>query len=436
MINLSYIGSQTDFSFSLLKPDGSDSGVTFTCEGSTSCSATLDDSFLAINGYGDYEVQIINNTGIPEDVTVLVSASPAGFETYDIAAGFSSDTVAYPDDMALRATITKDRTIALTGLDVIAKVTDPSGGSFAVPLLDDGTGADTRAHDGAYSASIPYTENGSYSATITATGVAGNVATTYEGVMFTLMEDGSAALAPRPEFVAEDFVRVATASAVAAGVMADDHANDPAGGACTVIYDNNANTPGRIDYAGDADCFTFLPGSANDPVIVRNTSLSSNMDPLLTVYDNTGMVQLAQVSLVTSENQDSGAVVTIEAKDVDANGLVFVVQHIDPLATTGGYAVSAGTPLPSDAPADSDGDGVTDDVDLCPDSDLSLSVVIDGCDSGVNNILLADGCTISDVIAQCALDSLLHCDFVNCVADLTDELKISETILGQEKGLI
>jgi calcium-activated chloride channel regulator 3/4 len=174
MINLSYTGSQTDFSFSLLRPDGTDSGVTFTCEGSTSCSATLDETFFASDGYGDYQVQLVNNIGIPQDVTVLVSATPSGAETYDIAVGFSSSTVNYPTDMVIRATVTK-KGVALAGLDVVAEVTDPSGSSFDVPLLDDGMGADILADDGTYSASISYTANGSYSAVVTASNAAGRL---------------------------------------------------------------------------------------------------------------------------------------------------------------------------------------------------------------------------------------------------------------------
>ena len=55
-------------------------------------------------------------------------------------------------------------------------------------------------------------------------------------------------------------------------------------------------------------------------------------------------------------------------------------------------------------PVDSDGDGVPDDEDDCPDSDLGTTIVIDGCDTGVENQLLEDGCTMADLIAQCADD--------------------------------
>ena len=364
MINLSYTGGQTDFSFSLLTPDGTDSGATFTCKGSTSCSATLDETFFAAHGYGNYQVQLVNNIGTPKDVTVLVSATPSGTESYDINVGFSSSTVNYPADMALRTTVTKGG-IALAGLDVVSKVTDPWGSSFDVSLLDDGCGADILADDGTYSASIPYTANGTYSAVVTASNAAGKAQTTFKGVDISLREDGTAPPEPNPVPVTENFARAGTDSVIAEGVMADDHANNPAGGACTVISSNNADTTGRIDYAGDVDCFTFVPHSTKDAIMVRVTSLSSGMEPLLTIYDHTGMSQIAQVDMLTAKSQSSGVVTTLAAADLDAAGLVLAVQHIDPTATTGGYAVSAGIPLTSDTNNhDLDRDGDVDVVDI------------------------------------------------------------------------
>ena len=65
---------------------------------------------------------------------------------------------------------------------------------------------------------------------------------------------------------------------------------------------------------------------------------------------------------------------------------------------------------------DNDGDGVPNDEDLCPDSDTSATVVVNGCNSGVDNLVLPDGCTISDLIAECAGSASNHGNFVSCVA--------------------
>jgi hypothetical protein len=86
--------------------------------------------------------------------------------------------------------------------------------------------------------------------------------------------------------------------------------------------------------------------------------------------------------------------------------------------------------------ADADLDGVADDVDCSPNSDLSPTIVIDGCDSGVPNILFSNGCTISDLIAQIAANANNHGQFVSGVAHLTNDLKKAGLITGSQKGAI
>jgi hypothetical protein len=85
---------------------------------------------------------------------------------------------------------------------------------------------------------------------------------------------------------------------------------------------------------------------------------------------------------------------------------------------------------------DTDGDGIPDDVDVCPDTDLRPTVVIEGCNSGVSNPLSSDGCTISDKIAELASDPANHGHFTSAVAHYTDDLKNDGLITGQEKGAI
>jgi hypothetical protein len=85
---------------------------------------------------------------------------------------------------------------------------------------------------------------------------------------------------------------------------------------------------------------------------------------------------------------------------------------------------------------ETDGDGIPDDKDACSFSDLNETVVIDGCDSGVENVLLEDGCTISDLILECADDADNHGEFVSAVFHSTKYLKKNGIISGNEKGKI
>jgi len=85
---------------------------------------------------------------------------------------------------------------------------------------------------------------------------------------------------------------------------------------------------------------------------------------------------------------------------------------------------------------DTDSDGVPDTQDDCPNSIVSPTVVIGGCDSGVPNTIFSNGCTISDRIQQCAADAQNHGKFVSCVAHLTNDLKKAGVITGQQEGAI
>ena len=81
---------------------------------------------------------------------------------------------------------------------------------------------------------------------------------------------------------------------------------------------------------------------------------------------------------------------------------------------------------------DSDGDGIIDPEDACPQSDLSPTVVIDSCDSGVENTLFENGCTVSDEIAKCAASAGNHGQFTSCVAGLTND---KDNLLADGSGL-
>lgn len=90
---------------------------------------------------------------------------------------------------------------------------------------------------------------------------------------------------------------------------------------------------------------------------------------------------------------------------------------------------------------DTDGDGITDDVDECPNSNFAPTVVINGVDTGIPNTSVnAVGCTLADLIDEiidmCVADARNHGEFVSCVSHETNILKRARTISGKQKGKI
>ena len=85
---------------------------------------------------------------------------------------------------------------------------------------------------------------------------------------------------------------------------------------------------------------------------------------------------------------------------------------------------------------DADLDGLADQLDCDPTSDLSATLVIAGCDSGVTNFSFTSGCTFSDLIQQIGANSRNHGQFESGVAHLTNALKSAGLISGNQKSVI
>ena len=74
--------------------------------------------------------------------------------------------------------------------------------------------------------------------------------------------------------------------------------------------------------------------------------------------------------------------------------------------------------------------------DACLKSDLKPTVKIGEIETGAENILFNNGCSLSDYINQCKENVTTHGEFVSCVADLTNTLLAENVIDGWEKGAI
>jgi hypothetical protein len=85
---------------------------------------------------------------------------------------------------------------------------------------------------------------------------------------------------------------------------------------------------------------------------------------------------------------------------------------------------------------DDDNDGVSNEHDANPHSNLDPTVSIGSCDSGVPNQLFPDGANFNDLIDQCAAAASHHGALVSCVSLLTDAWKKDGLISAQERSRI
>jgi hypothetical protein len=72
---------------------------------------------------------------------------------------------------------------------------------------------------------------------------------------------------------------------------------------------------------------------------------------------------------------------------------------------------------------DMDHDEIADYADECPESNLETSITIDGCDTDVQNQLFQNGCTMSDIMAECDANSDTRFRFLTCVNQCTRQWK-------------
>jgi hypothetical protein len=85
---------------------------------------------------------------------------------------------------------------------------------------------------------------------------------------------------------------------------------------------------------------------------------------------------------------------------------------------------------------DSDHDGIPDEEEeFCPASNCEATVIIDECDTTVDNQPFDDGCTMSDCIAECA-NKKNHGRFVFCVTRLTLQWRKAKLLTFRNMGSI
>ncbi len=85
---------------------------------------------------------------------------------------------------------------------------------------------------------------------------------------------------------------------------------------------------------------------------------------------------------------------------------------------------------------DGDVDGLEDALDRCSASVLAPTVVIPPTDTGVPNLQFTNGCTLQDLINECAVGAKNHGKFVSCVSHLTNDLKKQGVLTSAQRSAI
>jgi hypothetical protein len=85
---------------------------------------------------------------------------------------------------------------------------------------------------------------------------------------------------------------------------------------------------------------------------------------------------------------------------------------------------------------DADGDGVVDSQDDCSSSILTTYVVVDGCNSAVENTVFADGCSIADDLATLGEGARNHGTFARRSARYLAGLVDNSVLSDVEKDAI
>jgi hypothetical protein len=193
-------------------------------------------------------------------------------------------------------------------------------------------------------------------------------------------------------------------------------------------YTNGLNAdlpPGPEIPAGDEVTWDYVVANTGDTVL---TDVAVTDDkgvpvtcPATTLEIGASMICSATGIATEGQYENTGTVEAVYAESPESN---IVVTDSDISHYLGA------------APRDGDGDGIPDDADQCRASSADATVIIDGCDTGVENKSFDTGCKMSDLIAQCAAGAKNHGKFVSCVAGLTNGWMKTKLISGRQKGSI
>lgn len=343
-----YDGNIGDINFALEGPTGAISGIPFTCStvaGTTSCLAQVPEGTVTALGHGAWSVEVANVTGTDIAVLLNIIADPLPKRTYDVTvAALGGNQVTYPAPIILTATISQG--LPITGVNIVATVTDPSNTTVAIDLNDEGNNGDAQAGDGIYSAIIGYALDGIHTVKVTVDNSGLTARFTLDGFQPAHPapdQNGRTPTPPPLPSINENFTRTAVTQVTVQGILTDDHPDTPPG---TPLPADNRDILGSIDFAGDIDFFQIAGVNLATELVVRVSDFALGMDPILTVFKADGVTQVASADLTTAASESGYVLLTIPSVDLDPSGVMIAkVEHSNPAASQGTYVVSAGSRL-------------------------------------------------------------------------------------------
>lgn len=233
---------------------------------------------------------------------------------------------------------------------------------------------------------------------------------------------------------------------------------------CTGVYSGTSTRNAIFDV--DSWNYYVFYGSAGDVVGITVTRTGCGMDPAFALYQ--GQISTTDNVALGSDNSEL-TYILFHDDDIDAalscGCNADASNNSITLPATGWYTIAVfdflgceaditysltieGVECPDDTsssgdggsgseePADTDGDGVADDEDAYPHSDMQSTIVIGSCNSSVANQHIGNGAFMMDLINEAADQAKNRGGFVSKLANLTNEWKKQKLMSGKEKGRV
>ncbi|MFK8017096.1 MAG: Ig-like domain-containing protein [Gammaproteobacteria bacterium] len=389
---INFNGAATDVDFTLLDPTSAPvDEVTLDCQQINavlaSCSAQVDETVLTARGAGLWQLELANASAGQRDVNVYVAGLPGTQGSFSArVTGAAGNEIVYPAPIVLTTSVIRD--LPITGVNLLAQITDPLGSTRSFAMSDDGMNGDATANDGIYSAILGYDANGTYEVEVRVDNDHGTARFTTLGLQpahYAGTVDGSFPSQVTPPAISENFARVSRTNIVVTGRPNGD-SNNSFFTAEELLADNQG-VASVIDQADDLDYFVVRNVDTTSPLIVRATRFSLGMDPVLTVYADDATTELVSAAMLPANASTTGYLYASIPAGALTETVYAVIGHRDATATSGGFEISAGSLINTDMPPNA-----------VPEAGSDVAALIEGVQTQINllaNDTDADGDTLT-----------------------------------------